>query len=533
MSFTRRSFLAQTSLLAAASTLLPRSLHAQVGASAGAPDAYAKAKPMIDGPFKPTWASIRANHHTPAWLNPAKFGIFIHWGLYSIPAHGNEWYIKHMYTSDVAWHTEHYGAPAKFGYKDFIPLFTVPKYDPTAWAELFAASGAKYIVPVAEHHDGFAMWNSDITPWCAGKMGPKRDLTGELAAAVRKQNLIFGLSTHRMEHHTFAYPKEGLANDQFDPKYAGFYGPPIPGEMNDGGASLAFQEDWLARVQELVDKYEPQMIYFDNGVNPRSYDDVKLRAAAYYFNSAAKWGKDVTFATKDWAYLAGSVQDFEKQQRAPKWIYPPAWQVDDAIGGTWGYTDGMSVRPAASVVSELIEIASQGGNLMLNISPMGDGSIPENQQRSLLAVGEWLKSNGEGIYDSRPWRVMGEGPGVPTSCPPDWKGGSTAEQENAIKDDPGTPRARNPITEANFRFTTVGGKLYAFGYRYPAGVATIKSLSISMAKVERVTLLGPTPRQVDFKQTADALIVTLPPAAPIAGMPYGLRIEGTQGLGIA
>ena len=416
MPLTRRRFLAQSSFLTAASTILPHTLHSQTGAPAGSPDSYARPKPDLDGPFKPTWASIRDQHRTPAWFNPAKFGIFIHWGLYSIPARINEWYIKHMYTSDVEWHTEHYGPPDKFGYKDFIPLFTVPKYDPTAWAQLFKDAGAKYVVPVAEHHDGFAMWNSDITPWCAGKMGPKRDLTGELAAAVRKQGMIFGLSTHRMEHHTFAYPSPGVPNDQFDPRYAGFYGPPIPGDMNDGGASQVFQEDWLARVQELVDKYQPQLIYFDNGVNPRIYDPIKLRAAAYYFNRAAKWGKEVTFGTKDWAFLAGSVQDFEKQQRAPKWIYPYPWQSDDAIGSTWGYTESprpeMSIRPAA-IITELIEHASTGGNLMLNVSPMGDGSIPENQQTVLRAIGEWLKSNGEAIYDSRPWRIPGEGPGTP------------------------------------------------------------------------------------------------------------------------
>src|ERR1017187_754480 len=245
MPLSRRSFLAQSSLLTAASALIPRSLHAQLGAAAGSPDAYAKPKPDLDGPFKPTWASLRDQHRTPAWFNPAN-GIFIHWCLYSIPARINEWYTKHMYTSDVAWHTQHYGPPDKFGYKDFIPLFTVPKYDPTAWAQLFKDAGANYVVPVAEHHDGFAMWNSDITPWCAGKMGPRRDLTGELAAAVRKRNMIFGLSTHRMEHHTFAYPKVGLANDQTDPRYAGFYGPPIPGDMNDGGASQVFQGAGLA-----------------------------------------------------------------------------------------------------------------------------------------------------------------------------------------------------------------------------------------------------------------------------------------------
>jgi alpha-L-fucosidase len=533
MSISRRRFLANSSFLTAASAIVPRSLQAQVGALAGAPGAYAKPKPDVDGPFKPTWASIRDNHRTPAWLNEAKFGIFIHWGLYSIPARINEWYIKHMYTTDVEWHTQHYGPPDKFGYKDFIPLFTVPNYQPDEWASLFRAAGAKYVVPVAEHHDGFAMWNSDITPWCAGKMGPKRDLTGELAAAVRKQGMIFGLSSHRMEHHTFAYPAPGVPNDQFDPRYAGFYGPPIPGQMNDGNASEAFQEDWLARVQELIDKYQPQLIYFDNGINPRTYDPVKLRAATYYFNSALKWGKEVSFGTKDWAFLAGSVQDFEKQIRAPKWIYPYPWQSDDSIGSTWGYTESprpMTIRPASSVIAEIIEHASTGGNLMLNISPKGDGSIPENQQKVLLAVGEWLRCNGEGIYGSRSWRIPGEGPGTAEECPPDWKGGSTADQSNAIHPDPGTPRIQT--TEGSFRFTTADGKLYAFGYHYPnTGTASIKSLASTAAKVERVTLLGPSAKPVSFRQTGEALVVTMPPDSARSDVPYSLRIEGSAAIG--
>lgn len=525
MPFTRRTFLTQSSF-ATAATLLPQKLFAQTGAPAGAPDAYAKAKPMIPGPFQPTWESLRDNYHVPSWFNQAKFGIFIHWGLYSIPAHGNEWYIKHMYTTDSAWHTEHYGAPDKFGYKDFIPLFTVKKYEPNDWAQLFQQAGAKYVVPVAEHHDGFAMWNSDITPWCAGKMGPKRDLIGELAAAVRKQNLIFGCSSHRMEHHTFAYPAPGVPNDEFDPKYAGFYGPPIPGDMNDGNASKPFQEDWLARVQELVDKYQPQMIYFDNGVNPRDYDDVKLRAAAYYYNRAAQFGKPSTLATKDVAYLFGSVQDFEKQQRAPRWIYPAAgWQCDDSIGSTWGYTTGMTYRSADSIINELIEMCCMGGNLLLNISPMGDGSIPEAQQKALLAVGEWLKSNGEGIYGSRAWSYYGEGPSVPSEAPGDWKGGSTANAGPRLGRRPSIP-----ITEAEFRFTTTNGKLYAFGLKYPAAEARIRSLSSTAAKVERVTLLGPTPKPLKFRQTSEALIVTMPPSAK-STQPYTLRIEGTHPLG--
>ena len=464
-------------------------------------------------------------------VQPGKFGIFIHWGLYSIPARLNEWYERHMYTTDARWHTEHYGCPDKFGYKDFIPLFTVPKYDPTHWAQLFQQSGAKYVIPVAEHHDGFAMWNSDLTPWCAGRMGPKRDLIGELAKEVRKQNLIFGVSSHRMEHDAFAYPADGVPNDQFDPRYAGFYGPPIKAEFNNGNASKAFQEDWLARVQELVDKYEPQMIYFDNGVNPREYDEVKLRAAAYFYNRAAQWGRQATLATKDVAYLFGSVQDFEKQQRAPKWTYAGGWQCDDALGSTWGYTESpnpMTYRAAESIVRELIELSSLGGNLLLNISPMGDGSIPEAQQKILLSVGEWLKIHGEGIYGSRPWTKPGEGPNTPAEAPGDWKGGSTDRPGPTVK-----RKASVPVTEADFRFTTANGNLYAFGYRYPATQATILSLSSNDAKVERVTLLGSEPTRLKFQQTAEALIVTMPANPGASAIPYGLKIEGTLSLGAA
>lgn len=527
MSFSRRRFLRRSGLVLGGSAVFPSvtAFAVQAGAAAGRPDAYARAKPPVAGPFQPTWESLRDNYRVPAWFGQAKFGIFIHWGLYSIPAHINEWYIRHMYTSDVKWHTEHYGPPNSFGYKDFIPLFKVPRYDPAEWAELFRRSGARYVIPVAEHHDGFAMWNSDLTPWCAGKMGPKRDLIGELAEAVRRQNLIFGVSSHRMEHHDFAYPAPGVPNDQFDPRYAGFYGPPIAGEMNEGNASKAFQEDWLARVQELIDKYEPQMIYFDNGVNPREYDEVKLRAAAYYYNRARNWGKEASLATKDVAYLFGSVQDFEKQVRAPRWIYPAAgWQCDDSIGSTWGYTEGMTYRTAESVVKELIELVSEGGNLLLNISPMGDGSIPEAQQKTLIAVGDWLRVHGEGIYGSRPWVRMGEGPGVPVEAPGDWKGGSTAAPGPRIE-----RRRAAAATEGDFRFTTANGALYAFGSRYPeSGEATIRSLATGKAKVERVALPGGEPLR--FRQSGEGLVVGLPRREG-GVMPYGLRIEGVWPIG--
>ncbi len=183
--------------------------------------------PPPKGPFEPTWDSIRAQYKTPDWFKGAKFGIFIHWGLYAVPAYHNEWYARHMYNGFAKYHTETYGPPDQFGYKDFIPLFKPAKFNADEWASLFKKSGARYVIPCAEHHDGYAMWDSDITPWCAGKLGPKRDFIGELAAAVPKAGLVFGVSSHRMEHHAFEFPANGLKTDVFDPRFKDFYGPPI------------------------------------------------------------------------------------------------------------------------------------------------------------------------------------------------------------------------------------------------------------------------------------------------------------------
>jgi alpha-L-fucosidase len=436
--------------------------------------------PTPDSPVAPTWDSIRENYQVPEWFKEAKFGIFIHWGLYAVPAYHNEWYAKHMYGEFAQYHTEHYGPPDVFGYKDFIPLFKAEKYDPEAWAKLFKDSGAKYVIPVAEHHDGFAMYDSDLTEWCAGKMGPKRDLIGDLAKAVRKQGLIFGLSSHRMEHHTFMFPTAHVKTDLFDPRYAGFYGPPIPGNMNDGNAPPAFQDDWLARCQELVDKYHPQMFWFDNGVNARAYDGVKLKLAAYYYDAASQWHEPVTIATKDSAYLAGSVEDFEKAVREPTNILDAPWQVDDQIAGnSWGYVNPMRYRSTASIIYELADTVSKDGNLLLNISPRADGTIPDEQQKILLGIGQWLKINGEAIYGTHPWKQFGEG------------------------------------GNHGFRFTVKDNSLYAIALSWPGKRLVITSLSTTKAggKITDVSLLG-YPGKLQFSQDASGLTIQLPLEKP-------------------
>lgn len=454
------------------------------------------------GPYRPNWESIKKNYRTPLWFVDAKFGIMMHWGLYAVPAKQSEWYATHMYNNPdiIKWHREKFGPQDKFGYKDFIPMFKAEKFDPDAWAELFRKSGAKYVIPTAEHHDGFALWDSKLTRWDAKDMGPHRDLIGDLAKAVRRKGLKFGVSNHRMENWSFMYPKDPKnAGDLFDPAYADFYGPPQPllagqDHMSGAGApqSEEFLEEWLARNQELIDKYQPDLLWFDNGINDRGLDPIKLRLAAYYYNRAAQWNKQVSLSTKGDAYLYGTIKDFERQSRAPKEITNFVWEVDDPVLYRFGYTEGSPIVDAKTVITRLIENTSKNGGLLLNISPKADGTIPDDQTKLLLEIGKWLQVNGEGIYETRPWTKFGEG-------------------EKAAP---------------QFRFTSKKSVIYAFAL---AGVAA-DSVSIASfsnkaigTKVTSVELLG-RKGVLKFKQQAGALVVDLPQNVD-RGMPFGLRIK--------
>src|SRR2546423_1452080 len=213
------------------------------------------------GPFRPDWESLQ-KYEVPGWYKDAKFGIFIHWGVYSVPAFGNEWYPRNMYSEGSEEYRHHiatYGPQDKFGYKEFIPMFKAEHFNPAAWAELFKKAGAKYVVPVAEHHDGFAMYDSGLSDWTVAKMGPRRDTTGELAKAVRAAGLHFGLSSHRVEHNFFLGVAREIASDVNDPQYAAFYGPahtriaPLGAPLSNDFTyvSTAWADDWLARSAGL------------------------------------------------------------------------------------------------------------------------------------------------------------------------------------------------------------------------------------------------------------------------------------------
>jgi len=479
---------------------------------------------------------MRAHYRPPTWLVDGKFGIFLHWGLYSVPGRGSEWYPRHMYSSRaiIDWHRQRFGPQDKFGYKDFIPLFKAERYDPAAWAALFKQSGARYVMPVAEHHDGFAMYDSALTRWDAKDMGPQRDLIGELADAVRREGLVFCLSNHRMEHWAFMYPQAGLATDLFDPAYADFYGPPqAPAERAEGGQevfegrtapqSAAFLNEWLRRNQELVDKYRPQMVFFDNGVNARALDEVKLKFAAYYYNRAAEWGLEATVTTKRDAYLAGTVKDYERGR--PTGIAAEFWQCDTSIAhNSWGWIEGLVLRNAGELVRELIDCVSKNGAYLLNLAPRPDGTIPEDQQLRLLQIGEWLRVNGEAIYATRPWLTHGEGP--------------TVEPVNARTPERGITNAMLvSYTPQDLRFTrsqpNADGAyhLYAHLFAWPGdNKVTIKSLATDApglsGEVTAVTLLG-SPQRVTFTRDAAGLHVTLPPWR-VSDFANTLRISGLK-----
>ncbi len=273
--------------------------------------------PDVAGPVKPTWQSVDEHYQMPKWMQDGKLGIFIHFGLYSIPAHGSEWYEKHMYSSaaDRNWHAQHFGPLDQFGYKDFIPQFTLPKFDPNQWAEIFQASGATWVMPTAEHHDGYSLWDSKVNPFNSMKTGPQRDFIGELGAAVRAKGMKFGVTNHNIEHYDFIETKNIPASVKTDlntPGYEDFYW------TNHSDERLVrFLANWVEKNIELIDQYQPDVLWFDNGLNHRVFDPLKLKVAAYYLNRAHQWGKEVTLTGKGTCFIAGGVQDFEGLGRAP------------------------------------------------------------------------------------------------------------------------------------------------------------------------------------------------------------------------
>ena len=437
--------------------------------------------------YQATWESLK-KYNTPDWFRDAKFGIFIHWGVYSVPAYSSEWYPRLMYqqgSDEFKHHVATYGPQNKFGYKDFIPMFKAEKFNPQEWVSLFKKAGAKYVVPVAEHHDGFAMYKTALSKWNAFEMGPKRDVIGELAAEIKKQGLIFGLSSHRIEHWFFMNGGRKFESDVLDQKNNDFYG---PAREENETPSAEYMNDWLLRNTELVNNYQPQLFWFDWWIEQPAMDPYRKSFAASYYNKGLEWNKGVVVNYKNVAYPDGTaVLDLERGKLAG--IRQMPWQTDDAIGNkSWGYAAGNTFKNAQYVITNLIDIVSKNGNLLLNIGPRPDGTITDEETQTLLGTGKWLDVNGEAIYGTRPWKLFGEGPTESAS-------GSFVDQ-------------KKPFTAQDIRFTVKADVLYAIALGTPLINTSIKSLGIKAANgtVEGIELLGSN-EKLSWTQQADALII--------------------------
>ncbi len=466
---------------------------------------------VIDkGLYKANWESLE-NFKTPEWYKDGKFGIFIHWGVYSVPAAGSEWYPRQMYQKD-SWeykhHIETYGPQSTFGYKDFIPQFKAEKFNPAHWAELFKKSGAKYIVPVAEHHDGFAMYDCSFTDWKASTMGPKRDIIGELSKAVRKQGLVFGLSSHRAEHWWFMNGGRQFPSDVQDPKYYRFYG---PAASDSTQPNQEYLEDWLARTCELVDKYQPQLVYFDWWIEQPVFQPYLKRFAAFYYDRGKQWKKEVAIDYKNKSFPdQAAVLDIERGQLTG--IRPEFWQTDNSVSyNSWGYVKEQTFMKPDFIIGDLVDIVSKNGALLLNIGPKPDGTIPEEEENILLDIGKWLGVNGEAIYNTRPWVKYGEGP-------TEVIGGTFNDAK------------RKPFTGEDIRFTIKDKTLYAIFLDWPGEKAMIKSLGKSSnlvkGKILKVDLLG-CKEKINWTLENNGLVITLPKHKP-CDYAYTVKITGLK-----
>jgi alpha-L-fucosidase len=457
--------------------------------------------------FEPTWESLK-QVTVPEWYQRGKFGIFIHWGLYAVPAFAHEWYPRNMYIQgepEFEHHVKTYGPQTEFGYKDFIPLFKAEHYDPDAWVALFAEAGARFVVPVAEHHDGFCLYDSALTRWTSVQMGPHRDLIGDLAQAVRARGMVFGLSSHRAEHWWFFNGGRHFPSDVQDPAYADFYGPAVvhtegkDGDMDSGPwPSAEYLEDWLARTCEVVDKYQPLLVWFDWWIDHPAFEPYLQRFAAYYYNKGLEWGQGVAINYKNDSYPDGTaILDLERGQL--KDIRPMFWQNDTSVSkNSWGYISHHDYKTVNSIIQDLVDVVSKNGALLLNVGPRPDGTIPEPEQEMLRAIGRWLAVNGEAIYDTHPWHIFGEGP--------------TEVPEGMFTD-----TLRAAFTAQDIRYTQKDDALYAILLDRPQGTITLRSLGsgspLAAARITGVSLLG-GPAGLTWRQDGDGLHVEMPAQVP-------------------
>ena len=470
--------------------------------------------------YEPNWESLEG-HPAPQWLMDAKFGIYAHWGVYSVPAYGFERYGSRMYetsTEFYKYHLKTYGDPSKFGYKDFAPMFKAEYYDPDKWAELIKVSGAKYAGLAVVHHDGFCLWDSRFTRWDVADMGPHRDLYGELVKALRKNDLKVIATFHHFNTFNYFLHYRNDPSDPYDPELRmqwikkqykdtkwDIYDPQY-GDLywNQGKKFNDFMIDWKNKVEEVIDNYQPDIIWFDGGdFQDTTSENTILETLEYYLNKEKKWNKPVEVLNKLPASLKqnfpkpfGTLTFEEGRDRDLNETSP--WIDDMRIGNSsWGYVEGQSYKDANEIIDGLIDRVSRGGGLLLNLSPKADGTIPDIQVKVLTQMGNWLKINGEAIYGTHPWIIHSEGP-----------------EKKAISPGPHLKPSFKDCDSGDIRFTVNDNTLYAIALGWPENMQLIiKSINgqrkISSRGIANVSLVGSS-KKVDWTLKEDGTHILLP-----------------------
>jgi len=479
--------------------------------TAFAADPVSLPEPIAPGPFTSAPESLR-QYQAPEWFRDAKFGIWAHWGPQAVPGQG-DWYARNMYIQGKPQYEHHlktYGHPSKAGYKDIIPLWKAEKWDPAALMDLYVKAGAKYFVSMGVHHDNFDLWDSKYHTWNATKMGPKRDIVGEWQREAKKHGLRFGVSEHLGASYAWFAPSHesdktgalaGVPYDGADPKYGELYHPAHKEPWTGGPSWYAkdpkWHAEWYLRVKDLVDHYQPDLLYTDGGI---PFGEFGRSLVAHFYNAdqARHGGKvEAVYAHKkmdtgEFIREAGA-QDVERG--GMEGINPLPWQTDTSIGD-WYYSENYKYKTTSQVVHALADIVSKNGNLLLNVVLYADGSLPPEPRRFLDEMAQWIAVNGDAIYGTRPWKTFGEGP--------------TVMKAGHFKED-------FPFAPADIRFTTKAGKLYALTLGVPTEQIRIKSLGkdapFATRPVAEVRLLG-YDGKLAWSQQADALVIEAPEKFP-------------------
>ena len=488
--------------------------------------ATAQAAPQ-SRPFVPTRESLRA-YQIPDWFREAKFGIWAHWGPQSAIEDG-DWYARKMYiqgTDQYQYHVDHYGHPSKVGYKDLVGIWKADKWDPDYLMGLYKKAGARYFVSMGVHHDNFDLWNSKYTRWNAVKMGPKRDIVGIWGDAARKHGLRFGVSEHlwisykwfSVSHTSDATgPLAGVSYDGIDPNYADLYhdaecarfaGPDV--EWNDNGIPDAWRKHYLDRMTDLIDKYQPDLLYTDGHL---PFGDYGLKMVSHLYNVSAQLhggAVEAVYTSKEPSDCAVGTCVLDHERGVSELIAENPWQTDTCIG-QWHYKRGQQYKTAKKVIDMLTDIVSKNGNLLLNFPLPNSGELDPEEMKVLEGITEWMAVNSEGIYSTRPWKIYGEGPSTSVQL----QAGSFNENK------------RGDFTAEDVRFTAKGSTLYAFVMGWPAKDAVVHALAINSpqkaGKIRRVELLGHS-GTLKWKQDESGLRVEMP-AEKLSEIGITLKVE--------